>query len=109
VTTSSLRALAALACAVVASTCAHDRLAFNPARRPTVLVLSVGGPDGVVHLGAIAAVKEARLNVAGVVGNSMGALVGALYASAPGEDTAARLQGLVSAYAEATIALRLAG
>jgi NTE family protein len=67
-----------------------------------VLVLSVGGAEGLAHLGAIAALKEARLDVAAVVGNSAGALVGALYASAPGDDTAARLQALANAYAEAT-------
>jgi NTE family protein len=79
--------------------CAHR---FDPGRRPTCLVLSVGAADGVAHLGAIAAVKEARVPISCVVGSSMGALVGAVYATAPAEDTRGRFEGLVRAYAAAT-------
>src|SRR6266498_3696375 len=82
--------------------CAHEPPRFDPARRPTCLVLSVGGADGVAHLGAVAALKAARLPVAAVVGNSMGAVVGALYASAPAEDTEQRFRALVRAYAMET-------
>jgi NTE family protein len=82
--------------------CAHAEPRFDPAARPTCLVLSVGGPDGVAHVGAVAAVKEARLPISCVVGTSMGALVGALYATAPGEDTAARLRRLARAYEDET-------
>jgi NTE family protein len=76
--------------------CAHR--GFDPARRPTCLVLSVGGPDGVAHLGALAAVREAKLPVSCVVGSSMGALVGALYATAPGDDTRPRFEALARKY-----------
>lgn len=65
-------------------------------------MLSVGGPDGVAHLGAIAAVKEARLPISCVVGTSMGALVGALYATAPAHDTTTRLRDLAAAYEDET-------
>jgi predicted acylesterase/phospholipase RssA len=85
-----------------AAGCAHTPPRFDPAARPTCLVLSVGGPDGVAHLGAVAAVKEARLPVAVVVGNSMGALVGALYASAPGADTRTRFEALARSYVAET-------
>jgi predicted acylesterase/phospholipase RssA len=87
---------AALLAAVLAlAACAHGPAA---PRRPTCLVLSVGGPDGVAHLGALAAIRDARLPVAAVVGNSMGALVGALYASAPAEETGPRFRRLLDAY-----------
>jgi NTE family protein len=65
-------------------------------------VLSVGGPDGVAHFGAIAAIKEKRVPVAAVVGNSFGALAGALYAQDPHADTTARFQELVRAYVTET-------
>jgi NTE family protein len=90
----------ALLALVFGAGCAHE--GFDPARRPTCLVLSVGGADGVAHLGAIAAVKQARVPISCVVGSSMGALVGAIYATAPGQDTRVRFEGLVRAYADTT-------
>ena len=92
----ALLALAALA------GCAHRPAAFDPARRPTCLVLSVGGADGVAHLGAIAAIKQRGLPISCVVGSSMGALVGAVYASAPADDARVRFEALVRGYAAAT-------
>jgi NTE family protein len=95
--------LGALLGALVAlSACAHGPPTFDPSRRPTCLVLSVGGADGVAHLGAIAAVKERALPISCVVGSSMGALVGAVYASAPGADAGTRFESLVRGYATAT-------
>lgn len=81
--------------------CAHAPR-FDASRRPTCLVLSAGGPDGVVHLGAVAAIREAGLPISCVAGSSMGALVGAVYASAPGEDTRARFEALLRSYASET-------
>src|SRR5439155_21603025 len=75
--------------------CAHAG-----ASRPTCLVLSVGGADGVAHLGALAAIKQRRLPISCVVGSSMGALVGAIYASAPADDARLRFEALVRDYAE---------
>jgi predicted acylesterase/phospholipase RssA len=82
--------------------CAHGPPVFDPGRRPTCLVLSVGGADGVAHLGAIAAVKEQKLPISCVVGSSMGALVGAVYATAPADATDTRFEALVRSYAQAT-------
>ena len=65
-------------------------------------MLSVGGPAGVAHIGAIAAMEEANIRVDCVVGNSMGALVGSLYATAPSDDLDARFKAFVGAYADAT-------
>jgi NTE family protein len=83
---------------LVAGSCSHAPPRFDPAARRTCLVLSVGGPRGVAHLGAIAAARKAGLRIDCVVGNSMGALVGALYASAPAEDTEARFRRFSEAY-----------
>ena len=47
----------------------------------TVLVLSGGGARGAAHVGVIRALEELRIPVDAVVGTSMGAVVGALYAA----------------------------
>jgi len=95
-------ALVRLAALLVLAGCAHGPARFDPASRPTCLVLSVGGADGVAHLGAIAAVKQAGVPISCVVGSSMGALVGAVYASAPADDARVRFETLVRSYAAAT-------
>lgn len=83
--------------------CAHEQVPrFDMKARRTCLVLSVGGPAGVAHIGAIAALEEANIRVDCVVGNSMGALVGSLYATAPSDDLDARFKAFVGAYADAT-------
>ena len=82
--------------------CAHKPPGFDPRVRPTCLVLSVGGPDGVAHLGALAATRETNFPLAAVVGNSFGAVVGALYAQAPEENTRDRFESLLKAYVRET-------
>lgn len=82
--------------------CAHTAPRFDPGRRPTCLVLSAGGTRGVAHLGAVAAVREAGIPVSCVVGASVGALVGGLYASAPEQDTTERFRRLTRSYLAAT-------
>lgn len=89
-------ALVALTIALAAG-CAHGPR-FDPRARPTCLVLSVGGPAGVSHLGALRAVREAHLPITCVVGNSMGALVGALYAHDPSGDPEASFRAVAAAY-----------
>jgi NTE family protein len=97
-----VRALRGPALAVVLSltvgSCAHGPPKFDPSARRTCLVLSVGGPRGVAHLGAIAAVRNAGIHVDCVVGNSMGSLVGALYAAAPAQDTEALFRRFSETY-----------
>ena len=97
-----MRAFRGPALAVVVSlavgSCAHGPPKFDPSARRTCLVLSVGGPRGVAHLGAIAAVRQAGIHVDCVVGNSMGSLVGALYAAAPAQDTEALFRRFSEAY-----------
>jgi NTE family protein len=86
-----------------AAGCAHGQPPrFDTRARRTCLVLSVGGPAGVAHIGAIAAIDEARIPIDCIVGNSMGALVGSLYATAPSDDLDARFRAFAGAYADAT-------
>ncbi len=70
--------------------------------RPTCLVLSVGGPAGVAHLGAIEALRAARVPITCVVGTSMGAVVGALYVIEPAGDTTARFERFARTYERTT-------
>lgn len=46
-----------------------------------VLVLSGGGARGVAHIGVIKALEQLHIPIHGIVGTSMGAVVGGLYAS----------------------------
>jgi len=62
------------------------------------LVLSAGGTRGIAHLGALQAVHEAGVPVSCVIGTSVGALMGGLYASAPQVDTTSRFRRLAERY-----------
>ncbi len=54
----------------------------NLAQEPKVgLVLSGGGADALAHIGVIKALEENNIKISYITGTSMGALVGALYAS----------------------------
>lgn len=102
---STAAALAALPLAVVVGAlpgCAHHPARFDPRARRTCLVLSSGGTRGVAELGALHAVRQAGIPISCVVGTSVGALVGALYASAPEQDTTLRFQRLAGAYVAET-------
>ncbi len=82
--------------------CAHQSPRFDPHVRRTCLVLSVGGLAGVAHIGAVEAIQEAKIPISCVVGNSMGALVGSIYASHPKTDPDTHFRRLVSEYRVAT-------
>jgi NTE family protein len=63
------------------------------APRPRVaLVLSGGGARGIAHVGALRALEEAAVPVDAIAANSMGAIVGGIYA---GGRTAAELEAIV--------------
>ncbi len=51
------------------------------AAEPVLLVLSGGGARGAAHVGVLKALEEQHVPIDGIVGTSMGALVGGLYAS----------------------------
>jgi NTE family protein len=57
---------------------------MNMRAERVVLVLGAGGVKGMAHVGAWKAVEEAGLQVAGIVGTSIGALVGACLAGGCG-------------------------
>ncbi len=100
-TTAALLMLLGLA-AGIGTGCAHRPVRFDPTARRTCLVLSAGGTRGVAELGALAAIREARLPISCVIGTSVGALVGSLYASAPGQDTTTRFRHLARTYLDET-------
>ena len=68
----------------------------------TCLVLSVGAAKGAAQLGAIEAIQRARLPIQCVVGNSVGALAGSIYASAPNQSPSLRFRGFYAEYTAAT-------
>jgi len=74
------------------------RRAIQRGPQRTCLILSVGGGKGLAHLGAIDALKQRNVRVDCVMGNSMGAVVGSLYASAPELDLRTRYQDFLAAY-----------
>ena len=71
-------------------------------RGKTCLVLSVGGPKGLAHAGAIDALKDKGIEIACVYGNSMGAVVGGLYAYAPNKDISKQIERTFASYVSVT-------
>ncbi|MBA4261013.1 MAG: patatin [Comamonadaceae bacterium] len=73
--------LAAVACSAPAVAQVGDA----PTVRPRVgLVLSGGGARGIAHVGVLKVLEEAQVPVDLIVGTSMGAIIGGLYASGMG-------------------------
>jgi predicted acylesterase/phospholipase RssA len=66
------------------------------------LVLSVGGARGLAHIGAIDALKQKGVKIHSVFGNSMGAVIGGLFVTAPDADLTARYRALIAAYQKRT-------
>lgn len=80
----ALAALVLLACAPGSARAADaptDSAAGRPQRPAWALVLSGGAARGIAHIGVIRALEEEGIQPDLVCGTSMGALVGALYAS----------------------------
>lgn len=96
-------ALAAVLVACAGSTTKPDIASPKAeAPQPTCLALSVGGAAGVAHLGAIESLRAHDVEISCVVGNSMGSLVGALYANNPHADTTEAFRTLLNEYRVAT-------
>ena len=66
------------------------------------LVLSVGGGRGLAHIGAIDALKRKGVKIHSVFGNSMGAVIGGLFVTAPDADLTLRYRALIAAYQKRT-------
>ncbi|MDQ1347637.1 MAG: hypothetical protein QG573_1010, partial [Acidobacteriota bacterium] len=60
---------------------AGSALFATPPREPVVLLLSGGGARGAAHVGVLKVLEEENVAVDAIVGTSMGALVGGLYAA----------------------------
>ncbi|RKH65598.1 patatin-like phospholipase family protein [Corallococcus llansteffanensis] len=68
----------------------------------TCVVLSVGGTKGLAHVGALDALVARGIPIDCVVGNSMGAVVGGLYASEPRGNLRQRYRDFFAAYEQET-------
>jgi len=75
------RFLAAAAAVVLATPMLHAQEAATPARPRIGLVLAGGGAKGGAHVGVLKVLEELHVPVDCIAGTSMGALVGAGYAS----------------------------
>jgi NTE family protein len=78
--------------------CGHGGGGRADGRQPTCVVLSVGGAAAIAHVGALMALQEARVPIACIGGNSMGALVAGLYATAPEASLPARFDAFAAGY-----------
>lgn len=76
----------------------HSEPAPPPPPKPVCVVLSVGAEQGLSHIGFLRAVRDKGVPVDCVVGTSMGALVGALYAADPQQDVAVQYEALFARY-----------
>ena len=86
-------ALAALGLAVAPAARAQPPADGVPPDRPRVaLALSGGGARGIAHIGALRALEEAGIPVDAIAANSMGAIVGSIYATGK---NAAELEAIV--------------
>ena len=74
--------LAGLATAQPAAAPGASATADTPVRKPRIcLVLSGGGARGAAHVGVIKVLEELHIPIHCIAGTSMGAIVGAAYAS----------------------------
>jgi predicted acylesterase/phospholipase RssA len=74
----------------------------HPQSKPVCVVLSVGGENGLAHIGVFKALNQAGIGPKCVFGNSMGALVGGLYAAAPERNLEEHYRSVMRAYVEKT-------
>ena len=104
--------ICSLSLMIAASSCSRPKQVQVPAPEPKTavpareeritLVLSVGGSRGLTHIGAIDALKQKGVKIHSVFGNSMGAVVGGLYVTAPNSDLTGRYRALIAAYQKRT-------
>ncbi|MFN3966316.1 MAG: patatin-like phospholipase family protein [Endomicrobiia bacterium] len=60
----------------------REVITLSPPKRPKIfLVLSGGGARGLAHIGVLKVLEEEGVPIDGIVGTSVGALIGALYCS----------------------------
>jgi NTE family protein len=88
--------MAAVVGVLVAACSGAQQVVPLPARQ--CVVLSVGGPAGLAHAGVLAELQRQNVPIDCVVGNSMGAVVGSLYAAEPQVDPVARTRAFLGHY-----------
>ena len=72
----------------------HDDWGFTH-RDGIVLVLSGGGTKGLAHIGVLEVLERENIPIAAIVGTSMGAIIGGLYASG---NNAAEMRKIISGF-----------
>src|SRR5262245_65101159 len=75
------RMTALIACLPLAGAAQTEETPTVPARPRLALALSGGGARGMAHVGALRALEEAGLPVDAIAANSIGAVVGGVYAT----------------------------
>lgn len=85
---------------IIVSACTHQKNQEPAMPEKVCLVLSVGAAKGLAHVGVIDALKEQGIPIDCIYGNSMGAVVGSLYATAPSADLKSRYKEFVRKYEE---------
>lgn len=86
---------------LIALGCSSSPQSVAPApepSKPVCVVLSVGGTNGLSHIGVMEVLKEQGVKVDCVIGTSMGALIGGMYAARPEEPLRSQYVKLAKAY-----------
>lgn len=102
----TVRSVWLFASSVVLVACGRNAQPNEPSNvnAPSVcVVLSVGSEKGLSHLGVLTALHDHGVRVDCVAGNSMGALVGGLYAASPNADPVETYQKVMNRYYKQTV------
>jgi len=78
----------------------QKHLSHNKAK--TCIVLSVGGMKGLTHIGAIDAIVKSGIKIDCIYGNSMGSVIGGLYAHSPDKDLKTNVKSVIRSYISET-------
>ncbi|NHZ85980.1 MAG: hypothetical protein GWP19_08875 [Planctomycetia bacterium] len=69
-----------------------------PYQGKTCVVLSVGGMKGLAHIGAIDAIRKKGIKIDYIYGNSMGSVIGGVYAHSPDRDLKSNVESILRSY-----------
>ncbi|MDH5414632.1 MAG: patatin-like phospholipase family protein [Flavobacteriaceae bacterium] len=87
---------------LIVTACSHPEIQESATPEKICLVLSVGASKGLAHIGVIDALKEEGIPISCVYGNSMGSIIGSLYATAPSANLKVRYKEFIGKYEEVT-------
>ncbi len=74
----------------------QKHLSYND--KKTCVILSVGGMKGLAHIGAIDAIEEKGISIDCIYGNSMGSVIGGIYAHSPNKDLKNNVKTVIRSY-----------